>query len=1044
MKSHCHSCGREYLTARALAGQAVACRSCGALYDGAGGPPPAQEQAKRRAETERRDPATGARKARTGEPRIQSGAAFTVGGTPKAADPKKLAEIEVGAMREKLAVAESVQGWRGSRVVFALGIGAASVAALIVAGIFTYRELVKPDKGIDWVPSQRAVASVTSPAADGGAFLVESNGELWLVTTLDLVAGATEISATFRDPAIGAELLRLAGIRSKDMWVDRRLFVGSAGETETDRNAPYFAVAAANVEMYRPQIEALAIEPLEIAEQSDVAMGAKVVALGQVSEQGASQAPLHALFDGTVSFIKSPNKGPAYLQTSARFEDGCIGGPLLLESTREIVGVQLDPFVSSYRRLAIMGDEIHEVLENGIQLGGVRKVLESDAASVTASEENVELSDLEDLPLYHEFEDELLALQTNGWRPQRPKMLLTDKDGIVVLTHEVLSQPEAQVAVLLLSPSPVVPIEVGSFDSPQGKLAASELGGNGASLRVIGVKDSTGDQLVMLPEAFLIGVGLRTTFLGQPLQSGVVCVVLERDPNAAPASQTAPAQPTIPSTPPTTPTTPPAQPPAQTPQPPTQPPTVAPPSPPAPPVVIPPPSAGGMASIVEFVPLCNDEVFASSILGMTAFDEKWLAIDPATGTKDLQPLVQALRAELDPTGAEDDQTKLMKSVRLASLGYSTWTFNESRPVFNTSFNGIPTGAKVAIHAEVRPHGSLELLPVGKPFLVSVSTDTIPSDLSGSVPLKFPWNSDRLHQVRAPIDLSIELIAKYEDGTEDRGLEQIRVLPVSDVEAAYPCGLAWATLVDEAHPYVQKIINNINQQPELVRESVSLTGAGGDESAQILSAYLVWKELVRRGLRYQNLTGSSVLNAQRTRTVHESLCDRNANCVDGAVLFASFLKAMGFKTYIVLLPGHALVAAQVDGGPTLFIETTVLGTPVASDQSTAYDAEFRAITNAYRFVRNDPTLYQFEAACAVGNAAFSQGLSDAEQALAEWNAVCAKGDPQLPDGSWRPDAVQALMKLSAQLLTVDVDQARALGVRPIGIPPDLEQRYPLPK
>jgi hypothetical protein len=1007
------------------------------LNDGAGGPPPAQEQAKRRAETERRDPATGARKARTGEQRIQSGAAFTVGGTPKAADPKKLAEIEVGAMREKLAVAESVQGWRGSRVVFALGIGAASVAALFIAGIFTYRELVKPDKGIDWVPSQRAVASVTSPAADGGAFLVESKGELWLVTTLDLVAGATEISATFRDPANGAELLRLAGIRSKDMWVDRRLFVGSAGETETDRNAPYFAVAAANVEMYRPQIEALAIEPLEIAEQSDVAMGAKVVALGQVSEQGASQAPLHALFDGTVSFVKTPTKGPAYLQTSARFEDGCIGGPLLLESTREIVGVQLDPFVSSYRRLAIMGDEIHEVLENGIQLGGVRKVLESDAASVTASEENVELSDLEDLPLYHEFEDELLALQTNGWRPQRPKMLLTDKDGIVVLTHEVLSQPEAQVAVLLLSPSPVVPIEVGSFDSPQGKLAASELGGNGASLRVIGVKDPTGDQLVMLPEAFLIGVGLRTTFLGQPLQSGVVCVLLERDPNAAPASQTAPAQPTIPSTPPTTP--------------PAQPPTVAPPSPPAPPVVIPPPSAGGMASIVEFVPRCRDEVFASSILGMTAFDEKWLAIDPATGTKDLQPLVQELRAELDPSGAEDDETKLMKSVQLASLGYSAWTFNKSRPVFNTSFNGIPTGAKVAIHAEVRPHGSVELLPVGKPFLVSASSDTIPSALGGNAPLKFPWNNDRLHQIRAPIDLSIELIAKYEDGTEDRGLEQIRVLPVSDVEAEYPCGLAWATLVDEAHPYVQKIINNINQQPELVREGVSLTGAGGEESDQILSVYLVWKELVRRGLRYQNLSGSSVLDAQRTRTVHESLGDRNANCIDGAVLFASFIGALGIDTMIVLVPEHAFVAAMIRSKDDdsvryfpLFIETTMLGDPTATSTRTLKYQEFQDVVNEHPFIAREPSFYQFEAACDQGKTNFENGLGDAKRALGGWEAVAAQGDPQLPDGSWRPDAEAALKNLSNQLQFVHIRQARALGVRPIGIPPDLEQRYPLPK
>ncbi|MFM7261737.1 MAG: hypothetical protein ACKO3W_14155, partial [bacterium] len=139
-----------------------------------------------------------------------------------------------------------------------------------------------------------------------------------------------------------------------------------------------------------------------------------------------------------------------------------------------------------------------------------------------------------------------------------------------------------------------------------------------------------------------------------------------------------------------------------------------------------------------------------------------------------------------------------------------------------------------------------------------------------------------------------------------------------------------------------------------------------------------------------------------------------------------------------------VAAQISGGPSLFIETTALGTAVRSDQRTPYDAEFREVADAYPFVRNEPAFSQFEVACAAGNAAFTQGLEQAEQALAAWDAVLAQGDPQLPDGSWRPEAVQALVHLSNQMLVVDIDQARGLGVRPIGVPPDLEQRHPLPK
>ena len=1050
MKSHCHSCGREYLTARALAGQAVACRSCGALNDGAGGPPPAQEQTKRRVESERRDLATGARKARTGEQRIQSGAAFTVGGTPKAADPKKLAEIEVGAMREKLAVAESVQGWRGSRVVFALGIGAASVAALIVAGIFTYRELVKPDKGIDWVPSQRAVASVTSPAADGGAFLVESKGELWLVTTLDLVAGATEISATFRDPANGAELLRLAGIRSKDMWVDRRLFAARTGGTDADRTAPYFAVAAANVEMYRPQIEALAIEPLEIAEQSDVAMGAKVVALGQVIEPGApgaSQAPLHALFDGTVSFIKTPSKGPAYLQTSARFEEGLMGGPLLLESTREIVGVQLDPFVSSYRRLAIMGEEIHEVLENGIQLGGVRKALESAAASVTVSEENVELSDLEDWPLYHEFKEELLELQANGWRPQRPKAVRTDKDGITTLTHEVLSQPEAQVAVLLLSPSPVVPIEVGSFDSPQGKFVSSELGGNGASLRVIGVKDPAVDQLATLPQAYPIGVALRTTFLGQPLPSGVVCVVLERDPNAASASGAAPAQP------PSPPTTPPAQPPAQTPQP-TQPPTVAPPSPPQ---LLPLPVGSTIASVVELGNGMAETVYASSLIGLREFDKRFLTNLPWEESIELLEQYVVNRCVFEPT----DDTEFYRDIMRASLWRSfllpfnegELTIDESRPHFEVFLQHVPADTQVGVYLEVDP-AMRRFLSLPSDGLVSQSSD-IKLEHGGqssaywhdsdsgdfSVPLLLPWNDDELHKLQQAVEIPYSLRVRYNDGSEDRLTGRIRVNPVAQVERAYPFGLGFAALVDETHPWIKRVIDEINQRADVKREGVMIAGGGGSTENRLQSIALIWQDLVGRGLRYQNLTAADGF-AQRCRLVHESLGSANANCIDGTVLLASFFQAMGIDSSIVLVPGHALLLADMGDGSYIPIETTKLGDSITRDIPTDLDEMFQRLRASSPIFRT-AAVHSLEGSIQEGLIRIDEAIKMARPILAEFRRLDAEYANHREDPAWRERFNLHLRALGNQIQIIPVSLARKNGVRPVGAPSNLDQIARLP-
>jgi hypothetical protein len=71
--------------------------------------------------------------------------------------------------------------------------------------------------------------------------------------------------------------------------------------------------------------------------------------------------------------------------------------------------------------------------------------------------------------------------------------------------------------------------------------------------------------------------------------------------------------------------------------------------------------------------------------------------------------------------------------------------------------------------------------------------------------------------------------------------------------------------------------------------------------------------------------------QRVRLPRESLKDRQANCIDGTVLFASLLEAVSLSAAIVLVPGHAFVAwetkCDINGNGNSdwrYLETTMIG------------------------------------------------------------------------------------------------------------------------
>lgn len=101
---------------------------------------------------------------------------------------------------------------------------------------------------------------------------------------------------------------------------------------------------------------------------------------------------------------------------------------------------------------------------------------------------------------------------------------------------------------------------------------------------------------------------------------------------------------------------------------------------------------------------------------------------------------------------------------------------------------------------------------------------------------------------------------------------------------------------------------------------------------------IFDELRARGLTYVNLPGTGFFSAaQSVRYPAESITGMGANCVDGALLFASAWEALGMDPLLAVSfsAGHAFAAVRCwSGSPSCIvpIETTLVGS-----MSSAYDA-----------------------------------------------------------------------------------------------------------
>jgi len=96
---------------------------------------------------------------------------------------------------------------------------------------------------------------------------------------------------------------------------------------------------------------------------------------------------------------------------------------------------------------------------------------------------------------------------------------------------------------------------------------------------------------------------------------------------------------------------------------------------------------------------------------------------------------------------------------------------------------------------------------------------------------------------------------------------------------------------------------------------------------------IFNALKARGVVYTGVTAGSFVNGQYIKFPSESLKTNSANCIDGSLVFASALEAIGMYPAIIRAPRHAFVAVRAgpfEGSHWFAIETTWVSTKTAED------------------------------------------------------------------------------------------------------------------
>ncbi|MEX1118563.1 MAG: hypothetical protein WEB60_07185 [Terrimicrobiaceae bacterium] len=252
--------------------------------------------------------------------------------------------------------------------------------------------------------------------------------------------------------------------------------------------------------------------------------------------------------------------------------------------------------------------------------------------------------------------------------------------------------------------------------------------------------------------------------------------------------------------------------------------------------------------------------------------------------------------------------------------------------------------------------------------------------------KVPYNFRALSKVDQPTPVNLTFSLKI-DG-EDMGTKTTTVTLRSindclfgvveelDDEDSQTSDYSWlfASYVNENHPWVDKILKEALETGIVT----SFDGYQSNNQDQVLlQVFAIWNVMQRRGLRYSDITTTSVedegVYSQHVRLFDESLNASQANCVDGTVLLTAVLRKIGLDVSLVLVPGHMFLAFSLDDETLLGLETTLMG----ADDLPALSKNNKFLRGDLEELKNERSFETFLAALDVGTQALVENSEEFE-------------------------------------------------------------------
>ncbi len=195
-----------------------------------------------------------------------------------------------------------------------------------------------------------------------------------------------------------------------------------------------------------------------------------------------------------------------------------------------------------------------------------------------------------------------------------------------------------------------------------------------------------------------------------------------------------------------------------------------------------------------------------------------------------------------------------------------------------------------------------------------------------------FDFERLYALSTTTPAVIEMTITPEGGSPQSFTDTVLLEPVNRIAWAMPFQgemldmrkfvVALVTPADR-EGLVHKLIKDASQR---LKPPIMNGYQSGDTAIVRLQLEVLYETLQARGYNYTSISEGFFEGIQRVRPACVSLKHNTGNCIEGTLVFASALEALGMQPSIAFTPGHAFLSLAVAPGSqsTFFLETTMLG------------------------------------------------------------------------------------------------------------------------